>query len=107
MGADGINFHNRRWITNCVIVPERTADGFVYRPRPIAYGLLAFSFGGHGVVEPVTISNPGGINLTAYAVRRGDHLFVTVINKEHGPSGTRSGDKHFRLRGMRQECGEE
>jgi hypothetical protein len=43
----------------------------------------AFDLGSHGFVEPVTISNPNKINLTAYAVGTDQDLFVTVINKTH------------------------
>ncbi len=35
-------------------------------------------------MAPLTISNPDGVNLTAYAVRDGENLFVTIINKDHG-----------------------
>jgi hypothetical protein len=35
--------------------------------------------------EPVTVSNPDGVNLTAYAVRGTGEHWVTLINKEHGP----------------------
>ena len=52
--------------------------------NPKGYGLKAFDLGGHGSIEPVTISNPDGINLTAYAVRGASEHFVTLINKEHG-----------------------
>ena len=34
-------------------------------------------------MEPVTISNPNGINLTAYAVGEAQYLYVTIINKTH------------------------
>lgn len=41
------------------------------------------SLGSHGYVEPVAISNPRNINLTAYAVGDAHDLYVTVINKTH------------------------
>lgn len=53
--------------------------------NPKGYGLKAFDLGSHGNVEPLTISNPDGLNLTAYAVRGPKEQFVTLINKEHGP----------------------
>ena len=43
-----------------------------------------FDLGSHGRIEPLTIANPGKINLTAYAVRDVEDLFVTIINKDHG-----------------------
>ena len=33
---------------------------------------------------PVAISNPVGVNLTAYAVRNARDIFVTIINKDYG-----------------------
>ena len=45
--------------------------------------MKAFDLGGHGFVEPVTISNPNKINLTAYAVGTDQDIFVTIINKTH------------------------
>jgi hypothetical protein len=45
--------------------------------------MKAFDLSGHGYVEPVTISNPHGINLTAYAVGTARDLYVTIINKTH------------------------
>jgi hypothetical protein len=97
-GADGINFHGRRWVPNCVIhpVPVPEAGGTTnwsknYNVRPIGYGLKAFDLGGHGSVQSLSMSNPDALNLTAYAVRDGRHLFVTLLNKEHAP-GAREAD---------------
>jgi hypothetical protein len=56
--------------------------------NPKGYGIKAFDLGGHGSIQPVTISELNGINLTAYAVRCAGEHFVTLINKEHG-SGAR------------------
>jgi hypothetical protein len=39
-------------------------------------------------VETASVSNPGGINLTAYAVHDETNDFVTVINKEYGNAAT-------------------
>jgi hypothetical protein len=94
-GAAGVNFHNRRWILNCVIYPTTQATGEAierreFDVRPIAYGIKAFDLGGHGEVVPVTIENPQRINLTAYAVRDRERLFLTIINKEHGPDARRA-----------------
>jgi hypothetical protein len=55
-----------------------------YGMFPIGYGIAAFNVGGHGVTDSLAIKNPQNLNLTAYAVRDGDTLFVTVINREHG-----------------------
>jgi hypothetical protein len=65
------------------------ADFFVdsngnYQLYPIGYGIAAFSLGGYGNAEPLTMSNPNRLNLTAYAVRNGANLYVTIINKEFG-----------------------
>src|SRR5262249_46464605 len=89
-GADGINFHNRRWISNCVIYPaiidSRGNAPIIgeYLSHPIGYGLMAFALGGHGRVTPIKISNDKSINMTAYAVRAEDCVFLTIINKECG-----------------------
>ncbi len=82
-GCAGVNFHNKRWIRTCTIY--QAADSS-FRINPKAYGLKAFAMGSHGVVEGVTLDNPGAINFTAYAVRARENHFLTVINKEHGPN---------------------
>ncbi len=86
-GAAGVNFHNKQWILTDTIVPTPNPCAKVCRnwqTAPKGYGIKAFNLGGHGFVEPVTISNPGGVNLTAYAVGAGRTLYVTVINKTQG-----------------------
>lgn len=60
-----------------------------YQLYPISYGIAAFNVGGHGNVQPLTITNPSGLNLTAYGVWNVTNLYVTIINKEHG-AGARS-----------------
>lgn len=83
----GVNFHNNPWIPTDTIVPDPNPcdpSGCTnYRVSPKAYGMKAFALGSHGFVEPVTISNPININLTAYAVGTTQDLFVTIINKTH------------------------
>jgi hypothetical protein len=79
--AKGIDFHNTQWVVSDIVKPAGKGRWTI---NPKGYGLKAFDLGGHGMVEPVTISNAQGINLTAYAVRDGKNLFVTVINKEYG-----------------------
>jgi hypothetical protein len=84
-GAAGMNFHNRRWILNTTIFPiDANDDGIQsgYDVHPIAYGIKAFDAGGHGAVVPVAVADPEAVNLTAYAVRDGSSVFVTVINKK-------------------------
>lgn len=81
-GAAGVNFHNKSWIFTDTVY--RSPDG-MFHFNPKAYAFEAFDLGSRGHVDPVSISNNEGVNLTAYAVR-GDHqIFVTLINKEHGP----------------------
>jgi hypothetical protein len=82
--AAGVNFHNKAWIFTDTVY--ESPDGhFHFNPK--AYGIRAFYEGSHGSPTPVTIDNGGAVNLTAYAVRGADHdLYVTLINKEHGPA---------------------
>jgi hypothetical protein len=55
-----------------------------YNVHPGAYGPLAFKLGGIGRIVPVTLSNPSGMDLTAYGVLASDNsLWVTIINKTH------------------------
>ena len=89
-GAAGVNFHNKQWIYTDTIVPGNLVSGSCspapctnYQTAPKGYGIKAFDLGGHGYVEPATISNPGNANVTAYAVGEGQDLYVTVINKTH------------------------
>ncbi len=83
----GVNFHNNPWIPTDTIVPDPnpcTASGCRnYQVTPKAYGMKAFALGSHGYVEPIAISNPNKINLTAYAVGTTQDLYVTIINKTH------------------------
>jgi len=84
-GGAGVNFHNRRWILNTTIYPGKDADDGLnsgYHLHPIAYGIKAFELSGYGVSIPVAIANPDAVNLTAYAVRGGGNLLVTLINKK-------------------------
>ena len=76
----GVNFHNNPWIPTDTVVPDpnpcpATGCGN-YRITPKAYGMKAFSLCSHGYVEPVAISNPNGINLTAYAVGTPQTLYA-------------------------------
>jgi len=83
----GVNFHNNPWIPTDTIVPDPNpctpAGCGNYRVSPKALGMKAFALGSRGFVEPVTVTNPHHINLTAYAVGTAQDLYVTVINKTH------------------------
>ena len=86
-GASGVNFHNTEWFkTDTVYLDEDSGD---YCINPKAYAIRAFDLGSRGCEEPVTIASKEKLNLTAYAVCDRTNLYVTIINKEHGP-GSRS-----------------
>lgn len=85
-GMAGVNFHNNPWIKTDTIVPNPNpciGPCGNYQSTPKGYGMKAFDLGGHGYVEPVAISNPRNINVTAYAVGDAQDLYVTIINKTH------------------------
>jgi hypothetical protein len=101
-GAGGLNFHNRRWILNTTIYPVTDADDGLksgYRIHPIAYGIKAFELGGRGTVVPLTIANPDAVNLTAYAVRDGGNVLVTVVNKKDPGANARDASVTIELQG--------
>jgi hypothetical protein len=77
----GVNFHNKSWLLTDTIYLDGSGN---YQVNPKAYGIKAFDLGGHGSVMPVTMTNPGRLNLTAYATGGASNLFVTLINKENG-----------------------
>lgn len=77
----GVNFHTFMWKYNGTVYRDTNGDYQVY---PIGYGIMAFNLGGHGHVQPVTISNSDSLDLTAYAVMDTNALYVTIVNKEHG-----------------------
>ncbi len=83
----GVNFHNNPWIPSDTIVPDPNpcdpSGCGNYRTTPKGYGMRAFALGSHGWVEPIEVSNPNKINLTAYAVGTDRNLYVTIINKTH------------------------
>ncbi len=85
--AAGINFHNNPWLNTDTIVPNpNPCSGACgnYQITPKGYAIKAFDLGGHGYVEPVGISFPGGsFNMTAYAVGEAMDTYVTIINKTH------------------------
>lgn len=82
-GAAGVNFHNKSWIFTDTIY--RAPDGsFHFNPK--AYAFEAFNAGSQGRVLPVSVTSPEDANVTAYAVQGEGALYLTLINKEHGPS---------------------
>ena len=86
--ARGVNFQNTEWLATDTFHPDASGN---YQVNPKAYGIKAFDLGGHGRVEPVEVGNTDGLDLTAYAVGTGADVFVTIINKEHGPGARAAG----------------
>jgi hypothetical protein len=80
-GAAGVNYHSTQWRVNATVRFDADSN---FQINPMGYGIAAFTAGSHGRTTPVTISNPENVNLTAYAVRNADTLYVTIINREHG-----------------------
>src|ERR1039458_9349591 len=83
--AEGLNFHTGDTVSGGTAWYSffiTTTGG--YNVHPGAYGPLAFKLGGHGRIVPVTLSNPSGMDLTAYGVLASDNsLWVTIVNKTH------------------------
>ena len=77
----GVNFHNKQWVLNAPIGMDVSGNLFV---NPVGYGIMAFKFSGNGYILPVTTGNRPHANVTAYAVKNGKNIYVTLINKEHG-----------------------
>ncbi len=92
-GAAGINFHTGERVaaadesTTCYYAVF-LSSGSKYAIQPLGYAMKAFELGGHGRVVPVHLTAPAPpVDVTAYAVLAPDKtLYVTVINKEHGPN---------------------
>jgi len=99
-GAAGVNFHNKSWIFTDTIY--RSPDG-MFHFNPKAYAFKAFDVGSQGQIDPVSVSNDEGVNLTAYAVRAKHEIFVTLINKEHG-SQARSASVTLHATGIKGEA---
>jgi hypothetical protein len=91
-GADGMNFHTGDRTGGDVSLPCRysafvtSANG--YEVRPLAYGMKLFDLGGHG--KQLAITNPASTNLVAYATLDSKTIFVTLVNKAHGPNASNS-----------------
>lgn len=82
-GAAGVNFQNTEWLRTDTFYLDGNGS---YQIRPKAYGLRAFDEANHGSTMSVSITNGDNLNLTAYAIGNATNLFVTIINKEHGPA---------------------
>ena len=80
-GCSGIGVHTGLANYNGIVYTDSYGNWQVY---PIAYGIKAFEVGAQGSLDSIAMSNPNGLNLTAYATGNSDSLYVTVINKEHG-----------------------
>jgi len=83
----GVNFHtgDRQHYSAF----KTAADG--YEIRPLSYGLLAFSLGGHGrfiATKTEMPGNPVPLDLRVYATKTAkDDIFITLINRSHGAAG--------------------
>jgi hypothetical protein len=91
-GAAGLNFHSGdRVAAGFQLQPSKytayhsTSNG--YHVRPLGYAMKAFDLGGRGrVVRTESLSNTGA-KLVSYGVQAEDgSLYLTLINKDHGPS---------------------
>jgi hypothetical protein len=100
-GAAGLNFHTGdRVAAGNTLQPSKytafysTTNGYLV--RPLGYGIKAFDLGCHGKLIPLTLANPGNLNVSACAVLGDDKvLYCTIINKEHG-SGASTANVSFR-----------
>jgi len=90
-GVSGINFHTgdkvaaRDMNKPCRYAAFWTATNG-YNVHPLGYALKLFALGNHGRLVPVTMSNPEQVNLAAYATVEGKTIWVTLINRENGPT---------------------
>jgi hypothetical protein len=81
-GALGINFHTGDHVSGATTSYALfTTAGDAYVAHPLAYAAKAFDLGGHGNSIPLTFDAVA--DLTAYAVRRDQDVFVTIVNKSH------------------------
>ncbi len=85
MGADGVNLHGGN-AGNYTPIEYGNFDGINgnVRPRPLYYGMLAFSIGSKGKFIQNTSNIVGGtINCKAYSVLGDDgKYYITIINKD-------------------------
>lgn len=94
--ASGVNFQNTEWLDTDTFHPDSSGNYQIY---PKAYAIKAFDLGSRGWVEPVSINNANGLNMTAYAVGDATTLYVTIINKEHG-AGARDANVTILSKGL-------
>jgi len=91
-GANGMNFHTGDRTGGDISLPCRysafvtSANG--YEVRPLAYGMKLFALGGRG--KQLIATHLSATNLVAYATLDSRTVFVTLINKSHGPTATNS-----------------
>ena len=94
--ASGLNFHSGNKVLPGTQGPDKpnvytplTASENGITVLPPGYGIKMFELGGHGNLLPTEVTeNRERINLTAYATRDANgKLYVTLINREHGPTG--------------------
>jgi hypothetical protein len=92
-GVSGVNFHTGDTVASrdenapCRYATFWTsAEG--YNVHPIGYAEKIFLLGAQGRLVPVTVTNQDNLNLTVHAALSGKKkLYVTLINREHGPGG--------------------
>jgi hypothetical protein len=92
-GASGINFHTG---DNVAAGPDSTPCRYAayvssltgYDVRPVGYAIKAFDLAGHGSMIDLACQSAPDLNVNAYGEATADNaLYITVINKEHGPAG--------------------
>ena len=84
----GVNFHNKQWVLNAPItMNDVTGDLLV---NPVGYGIAAFNLSGNGRIQPIAVDKNEALNVTAYAVRNGKDIYVTMINKEYGSNAEKA-----------------
>lgn len=80
--CSGVNFHNKQWVLNAPITMDKITGDLLI--APVGYGIAAFGLGGHGYVLPINVNKDKNFNITVYAVRDKNDIYVTLINKEYG-----------------------
>jgi len=82
----GMNIHSGPIGSNGYNVVSPIGVASSYALRPIGYGMFAFSTNGQG--QPMTAAvtaNPGGVNLSAYALKQSNGtVSAHILNKTHG-----------------------
>jgi len=83
-GAAGLNFHTG----NQDLYAAFWASPGGYHVHPLGYAIRAFTVAAHGRLVPLAVDGPSDANVRSYAVLSDSNdLYITVINKEHGPAG--------------------